>query len=80
MIETMAELPHLLAAAIVIIVEWILPIPFRYSPLKLCALLADAIAKKVNTPGSDRQRQISGFMSLLTYFVFVTVIIWALLF
>lgn len=80
MIETMAELPHLLAAAIVIVIEWILPIPFRYSPLKLCALLADAIAKKVNKPGSDRQRQISGFMSLLTYFVFVTVIIWALLF
>ncbi|MUH72927.1 cobalamin biosynthesis protein [Psychrosphaera haliotis] len=80
MLETMAELPHLLAAAIVIVIEWLIPLPFKYSPLRLCALLADAIALKVNKPGTERQRRISGFMSLLTYFVFVAVIVWSLLF
>ncbi|MDA8622164.1 cobalamin biosynthesis protein [Psychrosphaera sp.] len=80
MLETMAELPQLLAAAIVIVIEWLIPLSFKYSPLRLCALLADAIATKVNKPGSDQQRRISGFLSLLTYLIIVAVIIWSLLF
>ncbi len=82
---TMAEYPTLLVAAMVIIFNALLPIPNEYSPLNLCQKLAYALALKVNRPvpnqpGFNKQKFISGLMALITYFILVLTILWALLF
>lgn len=77
----LSQAPLLVAAAIVILIEWVMPLPARYSPLFLCRIIADALALKVNkTNSTDQQRAIAGALALLTYFVLIGTVTWALLF
>lgn len=77
----LSQAPLLAAAAVVILIEWVMPLPTRYSPLALCRVIADALAAKVNkTDSTDHQRTIAGFLALLTYIVLIGTLVWALLF
>lgn len=75
------ESPMLVTVAIVILIEWLLPIPMRYSPLQMCRIIALALAQKVNkTDSTPQQRKVAGTLSLFTYFLIVGTLVWALLF
>lgn len=76
----LGNLPDLITAIIVIAVTWLMPIPSRYSPLRLAQGLARLLALKVNKPGNPKQQQIAGALALLTYFVIILPVLWALLF
>lgn len=77
----MTEANVLMVAAIIIIIEWVLPLPARLSPLRLCFIVAQALALKVNkTNSTAAQRTTAGFLALSTYLLIIGTLVWAFLF
>lgn len=66
---------------LVVILDWLAPLSFKFSPAFLFRALADAMARKLAKPQhSAQQLKISGAMSLVTHFVIWGIILLALLF
>lgn len=76
-----SEAAFLAVTALVILIEWVMPLSTGYSPLQLCRVIAEALAAKVNNDTStEQQRTIAGALALFTYFAIVGTLVWALLF
>lgn len=72
--------PELNVLILVIFIEWLLPLPVKYSPSRAFRILADAFVKKVATSGDSKQQTLAGWLALFTYLFLILVIVAALLF
>ena len=72
--------PELLVLALVLSLEWLMPIPPSLSPATGIRALANALAVKLVKNQSRQQLQLSGWLALVSYFALLLIILWSVLF
>ena len=78
--ELISLFPELTVLTLVLLIDWFIPFPNKYSPANFFRLLANAFVKKVATSGSDNQQKLAGWLSLFTYLFLLLTILLSILF
>lgn len=79
-IDLLAQAPQLIVIMTVIIIDWMMPFPGRYSPERALTSFAKAIADKLRLQRQGINHSLYGVLALLCYGVLVVIILFACLF
>lgn len=78
--QVLATSPTLVILTLVILLEWLVPLPFKYSPARGFRILATSFIRKVANKGDAKQQLLAGCLSIITYLTLLLIILFALLF
>lgn len=74
------QYPELAVLTLVILIDWLLPAPNKFSAVPFFKLIAEGFTKRVATKGDSKQQSLAGFLSLFVYLFLILTILLSILF
>lgn len=74
------QYPELAVLTLVILIDWFLPAPNKFSAVPFFKLVAEGFTKKVATKGDNKQQALAGLLALFVYLFLILTILLSILF